>query len=90
VADVEKLRKHAQEQRVRVDRLNKSNAVRAMKMREAEKMMKKKVAAAEYKRAVKMKKKRAGEASQRLDALRSEMARLQAELAHLKRELQRK
>ena len=37
-----------------------------------------------------MKKKRAGAAATRLDELRMEMAQLQKELAHLKRELHRK
>ena len=78
-ADVEALRKHAEAQRFRVARLNKSNAVRAMKMREAEEMMKKK--------AMVNTKRHAAKSAVKLTALRAEMLRLQLELERLKLEL---
>ena len=80
IAEMESLKQHAAAQRSRVDRLNKSNAVRAMKMREAEVVAKK---------AAMAKKMRAIAASKKIEALRAEMRRVEAELKRLKRELGR-
>ena len=78
-AELDRLKLHVVAQRARVDALDKSKAVRAMKLRELERMNKTAMA----------KKQRAVEASRKIAKLRTEMARVQAELNRLKKELAR-